>query len=112
MAPQYFPWLFDDKTAWEKAIADPRYNYDLPIEYFMAIYQGYRTGATAASVQHPAVSSVFFSAAPLPSFSPTQAQPSSFAAPQTAVAVAEPEAKGDDSILSQSEIDALLAGLQ
>lgn len=112
MAPQYFPWLFDDKTAWEKAIADPRYSYDLPIEYFMAIYQGYRTGAAIASAQPPAVSSVFFSPAPLPSFSPAQSLPSSFSAPQTATAVAEPEVKGDDSILSQSEIDALLAGLQ
>lgn len=118
MVPQYFPWLFDDKDAWEKAISDPRYNYDLPVDYFMAIYREYRTGATSlpsyslnyspsvlpvASFQAPAAAA----AMPL-SLSGADSILSSFS---NTVSV-EPEAKSDDSILSQSEIDALLAGLQ
>lgn len=118
MVPQYFPWLFDDKDAWEKAISDPRYNYDLPVDYFMSIYREYRTGATSlpsyslnyspsvlpvAAFQAPAVST----AMPL-SVTGADSILSSF----TNTVSAEPETKSDDSILSQSEIDALLAGLQ
>jgi len=115
MVPQYYPWLFDDRDAWEKAIADPRYSYDLPIDYFMSIYQQYRTGANAAmSMSAPA----FFSSAPMPAYFPSSTIPASFSVPASTLnqidlsQVVRVEEKGDDSVLSQSEIDALLAGLQ
>lgn len=115
MVPQYYPWLFDDRDAWEKAIADPRYSYDLPIDYFMSIYQQYRTGANAAM---SAAAPVFFSSAPMPAYFPSSTIPASFSAPSSTLTEnnlsqnAQLEEKSDDSILSQSEIDALLAGLQ
>ncbi|MDR2594131.1 MAG: hypothetical protein LBC87_05105 [Fibromonadaceae bacterium] len=115
MRPQFFPWLFDDKNAWEKVFADPRYSYEMPIDYFMAIYQvdrKYDSSDTATrytpelsmtAMPMPAAAATF---APVPSFFATSA-PVVAAAP----APAQEKSKSADGILSQEEIDALLSGI-
>ena len=45
--PRYIPWLFDDEVAWKKAVSDSRYNYMMPFQNFVALYQEYRTGRVA-----------------------------------------------------------------
>jgi hypothetical protein len=44
LTPKYIPWLFDNRSAWEAAIHDERYRYDMPFENFMQLYKGYRSG--------------------------------------------------------------------
>jgi hypothetical protein len=56
MQLQFFPWLFDDKNAWEKSLADPRYSYDLPMDSFMSIYQIERKVSGTATYALPALS--------------------------------------------------------
>jgi len=112
MRPQFFPWLFDDKNAWEKVFADPRYSYEMPIDYFMAIYQVERKCDPDAAMQYslPELSM----SAPLPT-APSFAAPSPsfFASPAVTAPAAPPpqESKSSEGILSQEEIDALLAGI-
>ena len=114
MTPQYYPWLFDDKEAWEKAIHDPRYSYEHPIEFFMGLYQQYRSsshGQTATILP----SLPLYALPPAAPYAPSAAAADTFSfnSPLASAPVAEAssEEKGDDGILSQSEIDALLAGL-
>jgi hypothetical protein len=114
MRPQFFPWLFDDRNAWEKSFADPRYNYELPMDCFMAIYQVERRVDNSAvnfaipnfSIQLPLTAIP----APMPvqAFA-TTAMPFA-AAPAAAVATPKEEPK-QEGVLSQDEIDALLSGL-
>jgi hypothetical protein len=119
MRPQFFPWLFDDKDAWEKAFADPRYSYDLPIENFMSIYQVERKvdNNSAGQISMPMFSMPVM---PLPTMAPAPVQPFTMSAPissgpapfvAAAPAAAPVEAPKEDGILSQDEIDALLSGL-
>ena len=112
MRPQYFPWLFDDKNAWEKAFADPRYSYDMPIDYFMAIYQVERKDDAGAPMRYsmpelsaPSSLPAAFTAAPVPAFF------SASTAPTPVVAAPKEESKHEEGILSQEEIDALLSGI-
>jgi len=115
MRPQFFPWLFDDKNAWEKVFADPRYSYEMPIDYFMAIYQVDRKYqgtshyampelSPMAAMPVPAAAATAF--APAPNFFATTA-----AAPAAAAAAPKQESKHEEGILSQEEIDALLSGI-
>jgi len=114
MRPQFFPWLFDDKNAWEKAFADPRYSYEMPIDYFMAIYQVERKDATGAPSRY-ALPELSMPATSLPAataFAPTM--PAFFATSAPVVPAAAPpqeKSKSSEGILSQEEIDALLAGI-
>jgi hypothetical protein len=101
--PDYMPWLFDNRDAWEKAIADPRYRYDLTIDQFMAIYNEYRSGSKSISTeQAEAIAAAAFSTVPSSSTSGHHAH--------TAPAASE-SASTTESILSQDEIDNLLKGL-
>jgi len=116
MRPQFFPWLFDDKNAWEKVFADPRYSYEMPIDYFMAIYQVDRK---CDETSHYALPELSMSAMPMPTatFSSASAAVPDFFS--SAIAAATPAAapppqeksKSSDGILSQEEIDALLSGI-
>ncbi len=119
MRLQYLPWLFDDKDAWEKSFADPRYSYELPMDYFMSIYQVERKAqppdsANEYAMPMPAAMPAYSMPAmpPPTAYAPVQVQ--SFAAAVPAMAAApEPqkEAEKEEGILSQDEIDALLSGL-
>ncbi|MDR2582755.1 MAG: hypothetical protein LBC75_04670 [Fibromonadaceae bacterium] len=115
MRPQFFPWLFDDKNAWEKVFADPRYSYEMPIDYFMAIYQVERKYDSDASTQYalpelstpmslPAAAATAFAPSPVPAFLTATAAAPAAAAPKQ-------ESKHEEGILSQEEIDALLSGI-
>jgi len=111
MRPQFFPWLFDDKNAWEKVFADPRYSYEMPIDYFMSIYQVDRKtdGTSQYTMPELSMPSTTFAAAPVsvPDFFATAT-----AAPAAAAAAPPPEkSKSSEGILSQEEIDALLSGI-
>jgi hypothetical protein len=122
MIPQYFPWLWDDRAAWEQVLSDPRYSYDLPLDTMIALYEERRVPALSAtggySLAIPASlgtpTALPGPAAPMQSAFQTLAmQPqASFNAPSENLLdhQAEPETASDDGILSQAEIDALLAG--
>jgi hypothetical protein len=113
MRPQFFPWLFDDKNAWEKVFADPRYSYEMPIDYFMAIYQTERKYDSDASM-HYALPELSMSATPMPAATAFAPAPNFFASPAAAAPVAAPpqeKSKSSEGILSQEEIDALLSGI-
>lgn len=114
MRPQFFPWLFDDRNAWEKSLSDPRWSYELPMENFMALYQTERrVDGNAQEMALPMfapmmpIASAPISTAPAFSAMPIAAAPVQHAAP---AAPPHHEAKSD-GILSQDEIDALLSGL-
>jgi hypothetical protein len=118
MRLQFFPWLFDDKGAWEKSFSDPRYSYEAPMDYFMALYQVERAAHPHSSgeVAMPVMpmASLSMPAMPAPTaYAPVEVH--SFAAAVPAMAAAAParkeEAKPEEGILSQDEIDALLSGL-
>jgi hypothetical protein len=110
MRPQFFPWLFDDKDAWEKSFADPRYSYELPIDNFMALYQIERkSNGNEAAVPMFSAPAMPLPVAAAPAISPFAAMPLA-AVPVTPVVAAKEEPK-QDGILSQDEIDALLSGL-
>jgi hypothetical protein len=118
MIPQYFPWLWDDRSAWEQALSDARYSYDLPLDAMMSLYEERRVPALAATggyaLSMPAALPGPAAPPPLPPAFQTGASPlASFAAPSPLSAPLEPSApaeESDDGILSQAEIDALLAG--
>jgi len=111
MRPQFFPWLFDDKNAWEKVFADPRYTYEMPIDYFMAIYQTERKYEDSNASMQYALPELSMSALPQPAVSAFAPAPMpSFAAPAPAAAPPQ-ESKASEGILSQEEIDALLSGI-
>ena len=109
MQPRFFPWLFDDKNAWEKSLADPRYSYDLPMDVFMSIYQIERKVSGAIAYAMPVLSKPAVS---LPAAAPpAQAYAAPFAAAAIAAAIPPAkEEKKEEGILSQDEIDALLSG--
>ena len=119
MRPQFFPWLFDDKEAWEKVLSSSHFSYELPMDYFMSLYQVERKASE--NIGGYALPSFSAPAIPLPVAAPmsmpaaqafTATDP--FVAMAPIAAVAEPEKKepaGDNGILSQDEIDALLSGL-
>lgn len=94
MSQSYQPWLFDDRGAWERAVSDPRWNYDLPITHFMAIYNEYRGQESGNLSPKPQMNSQSFSAAAFK--------------PQTATAPPPVASGGAGQILSQNEIDSLL----
>jgi len=115
MRPQFFPWLFDDRNAWEKSLADPRWSYELPMENFMTLYQTERrvdgrvpevAVPVFAPTMMPIASAPISTAPPAFSAMPTAAVPVQQASPPPH----HEEAK-TDGILSQDEIDALLSGL-
>jgi len=117
MRLQYFPWLFDDKDAWEKSLANPYYRYDLPIDNFMSLYQVERKeGDNADNAALPLFS---VPTMPLPTATQAPMPQQTFAAANPFMsmpvapiaAVKKEEPKEDDGILSQDEIDALLSGL-
>ncbi len=111
MRPQFFPWLFDDKEAWEKSFADPRYSYELPIDNFMALYQIERktdgNESDMALPMFPAPAMPLPMAA-APAMSPFAAMPLAAVPTMPEPAKEEPKQEG---VLSQDEIDALLSGL-
>jgi len=106
MRPQYYSWLFDDKTAWEKSLADPRYSYELPIDAFMSIYCSERE-ADPNAMQFPAM--------PMPMVADASKSAAVFNTPLDVSSVIAPsqskEEKKEEGILSQDDIDALLSGL-
>jgi len=110
MRPQYFSWLFDDKNAWEKSLADPRYSYELPIDSFMAIYQIDRK---AYAGNMPELAMPVFSAPTTVVGSPIVTAASPFPTMPAVVASSPPpkEEPKQEGILSQDEIDALLSGI-
>ncbi len=115
MRLQYFPWLFDDKAAWEKSFADPRYSYELPIDNFMTLYQTERKPPYGENLPEFAMP-VFAPTMPMPAASfpmPVVASPSAAMPFATAPAMPEParDEPKQEGILSQDEIDALLSGL-
>ena len=99
--PVYIPWLFDDKDAWEKAVTDPRYQYDLPIDAFMTIYREYRDGTLSVSEEQAEQ----IAAAAFTSASPASAQSSGGSSAEAA------PAESSNEILSQDDIDSLLSGM-
>ncbi|MDR2581451.1 MAG: hypothetical protein LBC85_10735 [Fibromonadaceae bacterium] len=109
MRPQYFSWLFDDKTAWERSLADPRYSYDLPMDNFMALYGISRKEKAVIAVSQPIMS--------IPVMSNIQASPVNVplnvpvSMPVEAASAPKEESKLGEGILSQDEIDALLSSL-
>jgi len=107
MQLQFFPWLFDDRNAWEKSVSDPRYSYDLPIESFMSLYQMERRVSGVSTYSMPMLSKP---ALALPVTPPVQAYAAPFDASAIAAAIPEKEEKKEEGILSQDEIDALLSG--
>lgn len=113
MRPQFFPWLFDDQNAWEKSLTSPNYNYELPIDAFMSLYQVERkVSENAGGSAMPLFSMPVM---PLPAAQAPQAFAAAnpFAAMPAAApaAAAKKAAPKDEGILSQDEIDALLSGL-
>jgi len=107
MQLQFFPWLFDDRNAWEKSVSDPRYSYDLPVESFMSLYQMERRVSGAAAYALPILSKP---AMPLPMAPPVQAYAASFVDVPSSASAPKKEEKKEEGILSQDEIDALLSG--
>ncbi|MDR3001643.1 MAG: hypothetical protein LBU89_10295 [Fibromonadaceae bacterium] len=111
MRPQYFPWLFDDKEAWEKVISSPQFSYELPMDYFMSIYQVERKMEGIGAYALPSFSAPIMSmpAVTMPvAVAPVVAAPVAVGA---APAAAPEKEASNDGILSQDEIDALLSGL-
>lgn len=54
--PVYVPWMFDNRKAWEYAIADEDYHYDMPFDDFMKLYKYYRNhGETPVIIQTPPI---------------------------------------------------------
>jgi hypothetical protein len=109
MRPQYYSWLFDDKAAWEKSLADPRYSYELPIDAFMSIYcseRGADPNAMPFSMPMPAMPMVADAAKSAAVFNTHSLDVSSVIAPENSK-----EEKKEEGILSQDDIDALLSGL-
>jgi len=106
MQMQFFPWLFDDRNAWEKSLVNPNYSYELPIESFMSIYQMERRVSGVSSYAMP----VLPAAITLPVAPPVQAYAAPFAASAITAAIPAKEEKKEEGILSQDEIDALLSG--
>ena len=101
---QHHAWLFDNREAWQRAISDSRWSYDLPMSRFMAIYMEYR-GSANGSAHHDA----FLVKAPISvSSAMSFSQPVS---PMAMAASALPKSSGVGQILSQSEIDSLLNSL-
>ena len=114
MRPQFFPWLFDDKNAWERVFSDPNYSYEMPIDYFMAIYQVDRKNDSGTSMRYAPELSMPTMSLPAASAFASSPVPAFFAATTASVpAVAAPkqESKHEEGILSQEEIDALLSGI-
>jgi hypothetical protein len=108
MQLQFFPWLFDDRNAWEKSLADPRYSYELPMDGFMSLYMMERKVSGVATYAMPILSKPAIS---LPAAPPVQAyNAASFADMSSAMAAPKKEVKKEEGILSQDEIDALLSG--
>lgn len=98
--PVYISWLFDDKDAWEKAVTDPRYQYDLPIDAFMTIYREYRDGTLSVSEeQAEQIAAAAFTSSSL----------SAHSAQSSAEASSGNESSNE--ILSQDDIDSLLSGM-
>jgi len=116
MRPQFFPWLFDDRNAWEKSLVDPRYSYELPMDGFMALYQIERNVNGDNAVALPTFSPPMMplpAAAPIPlqTYAPTTPFIDMSLAAASAPAPAMSGPKQEEGILSQDEIDALLSGL-
>jgi hypothetical protein len=115
MRPQFYPWLFDDKNAWEKSLADPRYSYELPMDFFMSLYTMERKvnpGEQSAYAiplmpAMPAMPVTAVANAAAVFSTPLSSSSSVISAP----APAPKEEKKEEGILSQDEIDALLSGL-
>lgn len=95
--PKYINWMFDDEVAWKKALSDQRYNYMMPFENFIALYQEHRTGQVA-SFDTPQVSS-----ASAKSSSPSSSSSSSGSSSSGS--------SDPSQILDQTEIDALIASM-
>jgi hypothetical protein len=105
---QFFPWLFDDRNAWEKSLGNPNYSYDLPLESFMSLYQMERSVSGVATYAMPMLSKP---AVALPVAPPVQAYATPFIDVASAIpASPKKEEKKEEGILSQDEIDALLSG--
>jgi len=107
MHPQFFPWLFDDRNAWEKSLADPRYSYELPIDSFMSLYMMERKVSGGVAYALPILSkpaSMPAAVAPMQAYAATAFDISS------AMPAQKKEEKKEEGILSQDEIDALLSG--
>jgi hypothetical protein len=115
MRPQYFPWLFDDKSAWEKSLGDSRYSYDLPMDNFMGLYSVERkSDGNALGYSLPSYLPSMIPSAPIAPVAAPAAPASVFSPMGTAASAAEvpkEESKLEEGILSQEEIDALLSGL-
>jgi len=107
MQMQFFPWLFDDRNAWEKSLVNPNYSYDLPLESFMSLYQMERRVSGASTYAMPVMSKPAIS---LPAAAPVQAYAAPFATAAITAAIPPKEEKKEEGILSQDEIDALLSG--
>jgi hypothetical protein len=115
MRPQYFPWLFDDKSAWEKSLGDNRYSYDLPMDHFMGLYSMERKSeGNVLGYSLPSYIPSMIPSAPVAPVAAPAASAASVFSPMGKASAAEApkeESKLEEGILSQDEIDALLSGL-
>jgi hypothetical protein len=107
MQMQFFPWLFDDKDAWEKSLVNSNYSYELPMDSFMSLYQMERRVSGVAAYAMPVLSKPAIS---LPMAPPVQAYAAPFANMPSVTVAPKKEEKKEEGILSQDEIDALLSG--
>jgi hypothetical protein len=94
--PTFFPWLFDSREAWEKSVNDPRYQYEMPMDSFMTLYQEYRSGVPTAAETEAILAGAFAGAEAT----------SSNAGSSISMGGNDSE---ENSILSQDEIDMLLS---
>ena len=90
LRPAYIPWLFDSREAWENAVRDSRFRYEMAFDAFMGIYNEYRHGSPSseASIYTPQVNIEVKSAAP-----------------------SNQEPREQAKLLSQSEIDELISSM-
>lgn len=93
--PKYINWMFDDEVAWKKALSDQRYNYMMPFENFIALYQEHRTGQVAS-----------FDTAPV-----SQARTPASSSSESTSSSSSSGSSDPSQILDQTEIDALIASM-
>lgn len=98
LQPAYIPWLFDNRDAWEKSIRDQRYRYDMTFDSFMSIYNEYR--GNSSGIKLPSISYN----------TPVSSTPSS-PIPSASNSAAGSASAGAGQLLSQSEIDDLIAAM-
>lgn len=97
LKPAYIPWLFDSRSAWNSAVADARFRYDMSFDAFMLLYMEHREN------QLPAIARTQVPTMPLQAMAKSSAQANT-SLPETSSTTSS----GASQLLSQNEIDALI----